>query len=138
MIDVKKISYRIKVTEIFYDGFRGIIPNHKIFFNNNVVKDNKYLQNSLFSKNDIIRITLEYCNQVKGDALKENNIEFYIAVFQTAVNGIYTKEVKAGEDPKKSSLFYQSRGMITSPALKNNPFEQGDIIKVILKKYNSG
>lgn len=134
MIDAIKISYRIKITEVFYDGFRGVIPNYKSIFNNNVVKDNKYLLEKIFNKNDVVRVTLEYSKRIKEDAIRENHVEFYIAVFQTAVNGIYTKEVKEGEDPQKSSLFYQSRGMITSPALKNNPFEQGDIIKVTLKR----
>jgi|TARA_Y100000296_G_C5092552_1_gene215637 hypothetical protein len=133
MIDeVKIISFKVEISETFYDGFRGAIPNKKILFNNSQVRDNKSPLGEMFRKGDLVQITLELAKEARQDRITNDSVEFHIAVFQTAENGIYTKDC---EDRLKTKLFYQSRGMITSPALKNNPFESGDLIKVKIKKW---
>lgn len=131
---IRKISFKVKIIESFYDGFRGIIPNKKILFNVTTVRDYKVLKDHLFKKNDMVTVTLELVNKIKQDIINTNKIEFYIVVFQLATNGIYTKEYRNGDNPLKTIFFFESRGMITSPALKSDDFEIGNFVKVTIKK----
>jgi len=128
-----KIQYQLKITEKVYDGFKGILPTEKKFFKSiNQVRDNKIT--IPFEKGDLIKVILESKEKVQEDFIGEDLIQFYIVVYQIATNGLYTKSYVEGVDPKQSTFFYESRGMITSPVLENNRFEQGDIIRVTLKR----
>ncbi len=130
-----KIEYTIKITESFYDGFRGIFPHEKGLFKGiSIVKDKKILKDNSYKKNQLVRVSVELVDSIKEDLLTVNYDEFYVVVFQQASNGIYTKEYKKNESRFKSLLFYESRGMITSPLLENNYFESGDYVKVTLRK----
>lgn len=131
MIETIKKSFKVKITESFYDGFRGHIPDKP--FSHCVVRDKKILKNHLFEKQQEVTVTLELVDKVKPDNLSGKKIEFYVVVHQTATNGIYTKEFVKGENPHQTILFYQSRGMITSSRLTNNDFGVGEFVKITIK-----
>ncbi|MEK0351005.1 MAG: hypothetical protein QQN60_07255 [Nitrosopumilus sp.] len=131
MIPKIKISYKLKIIEVIEDGFRAVSPNTRGI---SIVRDNISLKNHSFKKGDLIKISLELVERKSEDEIG-NSVRFCIAVFQTASNGIYTKTFVDNENPYKSILFYQSRGMITSKVLENNPFEIGDLIEVEIQKW---
>jgi|TARA_Y100000310_G_scaffold258198_1_gene266522 hypothetical protein len=129
MIPNIKISYKLKIIEVIEDGFRAISPDTSGLC---IVRDNVSLKNHSFKKKDLVKINLELVETVSED--ETHPMSFCVVVFQIASNGIYTKTFVDGENPLKSILFYQSRGMVTSKVLEQNPFEIGDLIKVTIEK----
>jgi len=134
MIQTIKVAFKVKIVETFYDGFRGINPNRRgIFKGTNIIRDTVVLEDHHYKKKNIVNVTLELQDKYEKDENKFNSKKFCIRVFQIATNGVYTKTYVENEHPFKSGLFFESRGMITSPALKNNPFEKGDLLKVTIR-----
>jgi|TARA_Y100000310_G_scaffold215935_1_gene216886 transcription antitermination factor NusG len=132
MIEQVKKSFKVRITESFYDGFRGNIPEKN--FSNCIVRDNKALNQHIFQKNDTVTVTVELVDKIKPDVDNTTKVIFYVVVYLTATNGFYTKEYKKGENPHRTILFYKSRGMLTSPRLNDEDFEVGEFVKVTVKK----
>ena len=119
----------MKIIEAFYDGFRGYAQTGI-----SIIRDNISLKDHPFQKEDMVRIDLELEQKKRLDEVSDSTVKFHIAIFQLASNGFYTKTYKEDENPYKGILFYESRGMITSPSLIKNPFEVGDLLKITVKK----
>lgn len=130
-----KQSFPLKIIEALNDGFWAVSPTDKSLIKyKSIVRDKIFLKNSNFKKNDIVKVTLELIKKKEIEIVNENEIMFCVSVFQTASNGIYTKTYVEGEHPSKSILWYESRGMITAKLLENNPFEVGDLVKIIIRR----
>jgi len=132
MLPKIKIDYQLKVIEVLEDGFKAVFPDDKRYIN--IIKDTKVLKNNNFKKDDTVDITLELVEKKKEDIIELNKIEYYIGIKEIASNGMFTKTFNEKENPFKSILWYESRGMITSKVLENNPFEIGDLIKVTIRR----
>ena len=130
-----KQSFPLKIIEVLDDGFWAVSPADKNLIKyKSIVRDKVSLKNNSFNKNDLVKVTLELVDKKEDDIRTEKEIRFCISVFQIASNGIYTKAYVENEHPSKSILWYDSRGMITSQLLENNPFEVGDLLKVTVRK----
>ena len=132
MLPKIKIDYQLKVIEVLEDGFRAYLTNDKRYIN--IIKDNKALKNHNFKKDDIVDITVELVEKKKEDIVEKNKTEYYIGIKDITSNGMFTKTFNEKENPFKSILWYESRGMVTSKVLENNPFEIGDLIKVTIRR----
>ncbi len=135
MLPQIKINYQLKIIEVLEDGFRAVLPDDKRYIN--IIKDTKVLKDHSFEKEDTINITLELVDKKKEDIIELNKVEYYIGVMYTTSNGVFTKTYNEKENPFKSFLWYESRGMITSKVLENNPFEVGDLIKVTIRRMKN-
>lgn len=134
------VTSKMSIARAIPDGFEcHTIVDRRLIKKSYVVRDNILKSiNNIFKRNSEISIRIENITEkeIKNseDLIEEKEITFFVVVYETVSNGIYTKEYDADENLFKRTFFYQGRGLITLPELeKSNRFEQGDCLKVGLK-----
>jgi len=127
------ISFDLKITEVFGDGFQGVdIEDTSFFKSKSMIKDKIALKNNSHTIGEIVTIRVETIEE--NEIRKDRSSEFYCVVNELTNNGFYTKHYKEYENIFKRAWMYEARGMITFTKEEHaNRFDVGDILKVTIR-----
>ena len=138
MEETIKVSFKLRIKNIFVDGFEGHdLEEKRLFKQESLIRDKIALKDTKLKINDIVLVTIEVIDktQIKEDKKDE---EFYVVVNEITNNGFYTKGYDENVSRFKRFFWYETRGMITFTNAKYERFDVGDILKISIGGWLDG